>query len=86
MDEDIHRLLEAQGGAGSVTQLLVAGASRRVVDETVRRGDLVRVRNDAVILREALASSTPWERRGLTVRAVGHSLAPAGSGSHALSH
>lgn len=85
MDGDVERLLTAQGGAGSVSQLLAAGASRRVLDRMVRRKELVRVRNDAVLLSRAHAPATLWERRALEARAVGHSLAPGGS-AHALSH
>lgn len=89
--EGIIRLLEAQGGAGSRRQLQAAGFSRRTVEAMVRRRELVSVRRDAVVLAAALVDATPWARRTLVARAVGHSLAPATDGarsaaSHALSH
>lgn len=99
--EGITQLLRAQGGVGSSRQVLAVGYSRRTVEGMVRRGQLVRVRRDALVLAEALAESTPWAKRALVARAVGLSLAPsmlpaapeggpAGpqgtAGAHALSH
>lgn len=77
MSEGIRRLLEVQGGVASGRELQRAGFSRRTVEVMVRRGDLVRVRRDAVVLGSALSGATPWERRALVARAVGRSLAPA---------
>ncbi len=87
----IIQLLEAQGGAGSRRQLHDAGFSRRTVEAMVRNRDLVVVRRDAVILAEALVDLSPWARRALEARAVGHSLAAAAGSTprpavHALSH
>ncbi|ANS80283.1 hypothetical protein SGUI_2887 [Serinicoccus hydrothermalis] len=83
-------VLEAQGGAGAVDQLLRAGCSRRTVERLVRTGVVVRVRRDAVVLASALRGMTPWQRRALRARAVGFSLAHPREGSdpavHALSH
>ena len=75
--EGIRRVLQAQGGAGTSRQVLAAGFSRRTMDLMVRRRELVRVRRDVVVLAEALADITPWERQTLLARAVGRSLAPA---------
>lgn len=77
MHADIHRLLEAQGGAASVAQLCAAGLSRYAVDALIRSKHLTRVRRDVVVLTEALTAATPWERRRLLIRGIGHSLAPA---------
>lgn len=77
MSEEIKRLLEAQGGAASGRELQRAGFSRRAVEVMVRRGELVRVRRDAVVLASVLAGATPWEKRALLARAVGRSLAAA---------
>lgn len=80
-------MLQAQGGAGTSRQVLAAGFSRRTMDLMVRRRELVRVRRDVVVLAEALADLTPWEKQTLLARAVGRSLAatvpfatPASSG------
>ncbi|OLT18437.1 hypothetical protein BJF80_15090 [Serinicoccus sp. CUA-874] len=90
MDQEVVALLEAQGGAGAVHQLLGAGCSRRTVERLVRTGVLVRVRRDALVLATALRGITPWERRALRARAVGFSLAHPRGGAdpavHALSH
>ncbi|MGC5585436.1 hypothetical protein ACQE98_15380 [Ornithinimicrobium sp. W1679] len=88
MDEEITRLLQMQGGAASGRELQRGGFSRRSVEIMVRRGELVRVRRDALVLASALAGSTPWERQALVARAVGRSLAATASDSttHALSH
>ncbi len=94
MSEGITRLLQAQGGVASARELLLAGFSRRTIEVMVRRGELVRVRRDAVVLAESLAGCTPWERTTLLTRAVGRSLAAAtvapAAGetavTHALSH
>jgi hypothetical protein len=92
MSEEIARLLAAQGGVASARDVLLAGFSRRTVETMVRRGELVRVRRDALVLSSVLTGATPWERRTLVSLAVGRSLAPASStgtsvGSrHALSH
>lgn len=84
--EGIRRVLGAQSGIGTSRQLLAAGFSRRTTDLMVRRGDLVRVRRDVVVLAEALVDLTPWERQTLLARAVGRSLALSAEGEHALSH
>lgn len=83
-------MLQAQGGAGTSRQVLAAGFSRRTMDLMVRRRELVRVRRDVVVLAEALADLTPWEKQTLLARAVGRSLAatvpfatPASSGGQA---
>ena len=89
MSEGITQLVQMQGGVASTRELLRAGFSRRSVEAMVRRGELVRVRRDAVVLASALAGSTPWEKRELVARAVGRSLAPApaeAGPTHALSH
>lgn len=94
VDHGIARLLEAQGGVSSTRELERAGMSRHAVADAVRRGELVRVRRDAVVLAASLSRVAPWERRALITRAVGHSLARGGApgdedegGSvHALSH
>lgn len=87
MSEGITRLLEAQGGVASARELLVAGFSRRTVERMVRRGELVRVRRDALVLASVLTGATPWEKRALAARAVGRSLAQSpGAATHALSH
>ena len=90
--EGIRQLLGAQGGVASSRQVRAAGFSRRTVDAMVARGDLVRVRRGVLVLGEALAGTTPWDRRALLTRAVGLSLAPSAPGlseqscGHALSH
>ena len=89
MSEGITQLVQVQGGVASTGELLRAGFSRRSIEAMVRRGGLVRVRRDAVVLASALAGSTPWEKRALVARAVGRSLAPApaeAGTTHALSH
>lgn len=94
MAAEIIRLLQAQGGAASARDLLGAGFSRRTVEAMVRRGELVRVRRDALVLASELDDTAPWRRYAVTARAVGRSLAPAlpvepgmgGVGHHALSH
>ena len=89
--EGIIQVLRAQGGAGSRRRLKEIGFSRRSVDALVRRHELVVVRQDALVLAEALDGATPWTRRELEARAVGLSLAPSGpapegAATHALSH
>lgn len=90
--EGIRQLLDAQGGVASTQQVRAAGFSRRTVDAMLARGDLVRVRRGVLVLGEALAGTTPWDRRTLLTRAVGLSLAPSQPGlpeeeaGHALSH
>lgn len=75
--EGIIQVLTAQGGVGSRRQLQEAGYSRRTLEGMVRRRELVVVRQDAVVLGQALVDATPWQRRALEARAVGTSLAPA---------
>ena len=77
MSEEIRRFLQMQGGVASSRELQRSGFSRRSVEVMVRRGELVRVRRDAVVLAAALAGATPWEKRALLARAVARSLAPA---------
>lgn len=77
MSTHIFSLLEAQGGVASCHQLIEVGHSRRTIEALVRRGELVRVRQDAVVLATVLRTATPWERQTLTARAVGASMAPA---------
>lgn len=86
MQTDILRLMEAQGGAASVTQLRSAGISRHAIDTTVRAGDITRLRRDVLVLASALKDATPWQRQALIARAVGLSLAPAARPGLALSH
>lgn len=71
----IIQVLKTQGGAGSRRQLKDAGCSRRTIDALVRQRELVAVRQDALVLGQALAGATPWARNELEARAVGFSLA-----------
>jgi hypothetical protein len=86
MSEEILRVLRAQGGVASSGELQQAGFSRRAVEVMVRRGELVRVRRDALVLAGDLTRATPWEKHELIARSVGRSLAPGTEASHALSH
>ena len=77
MSTQIISLLEAQGGVASCHQLIEVGHSRRTIEALVRSGELVRVRQDAVLLATALRGATPWEKQALMARAVGACMAPA---------
>lgn len=76
MSTQIISLLEAQGGVASCHQLIEVGHSRRTIEALVRSGELVRVRQDAVLLATALRGATPWEKQALMARAVGACMAP----------
>lgn len=91
----ISTVLEAQGGVASCHQLIELGHSRRTIEAMVRRGELVRVRQDAVVLATVLRAAPPWEQQALTARAVGACMAAvpgpptagrAAGKSYALSH
>lgn len=97
MDPRIIAVCTAQGGVASATELKNAGVSSKEINRVVAKKELVRVRQDALILKSALQDKTSWECRALITRAVGHSLAaatdresplgePGMAGIHALSH
>ncbi|WP_134772025.1 type IV toxin-antitoxin system AbiEi family antitoxin domain-containing protein [Ornithinimicrobium flavum] len=73
----VMSVLVGQEGVADAAQLIAAGASRAELCRMVRRGELVRVRRDTLVLASALQDRTPWERRAVITRAVGLSLAPA---------
>ncbi|WP_188432348.1 hypothetical protein [Ornithinimicrobium tianjinense] len=85
MSGEIEVLLTARGGVGSARALMAAGVSRRIIEAAVRRRLVTRIRQDALVLTALREAATPWERRVLDARAVGHSLARPDS-HHALSH
>lgn len=62
--------LAAQGGVAAVSQLCAIGVTPQMVQSRVRRGDLVRIRRDAVVDGPLWNSSPPWDRHALRARAV----------------
>lgn len=66
----IAAVLEAAGGATSATALGAEGLTRREIERAVGRGQLVRLRRNALVDGDRWRSARPWERHTLRARAV----------------
>lgn len=82
MDAIVTTRLAVNAGVASVAELARLGVSRHVVDDAVRRGDLVRWRRGVVIDSEVWRAAAPWDRHAIRARAAIRALSP----STALSH
>lgn len=82
MDAILTTRLAVNAGVASVTELARLGVSRHVVDDAVRRGDLVRLRRNVVVLSNVWRAAAPWDRHAIRARATIRALGP----SRALSH
>lgn len=70
MDERIRTVLTTSRGAVSARHLHSRGLSRGEVERAVGRGDLVRVRRNALVDGQLWREAAAWERHALRARAV----------------
>lgn len=70
----IAAVLDDSGGATSATVLAAAGLTRREIEQAVGRGQVVRVRRNALVDGDRWRSARPWERHALRARAVAAGL------------
>lgn len=74
MDPRLTSHLAVAKGATSATALVAGGVSRRDIDRALGRGDLVRIRRNALVDGPLWQEAPPWDRHVLRARAVAAGL------------
>lgn len=82
MNAIITTRLTGSAGVASVAELARLGVSRYVVDNAVRRGDLVRLRRNVVVDSAVWRAAAPWDRHAIRARATLRALGPTTALSH----